>query len=81
MNGQVKVTWRTLHTIAHSLMVHAKVLEVFIHFSLMYTTNHIFPILPIKDLINEIGDPTTPHKLQQGISGRTFLTRDMPSMI
>ena len=29
----------------------------------MYTTDHIFPVLPIKDLINKNGDPTTPHKL------------------
>ena len=32
----------------------------------MYTTDHIFLILPIKDLINEDGDPTTPHKLATG---------------
>ena len=32
----------------------------------MYTTYHIFPVLPIKDLINEDGDPTTPHKLGTG---------------
>ena len=32
----------------------------------MYTTNHIFPVLSIKDLINEDGDPTTPHKLATG---------------
>ena len=32
----------------------------------MYTTDHIFPVLPIKDLINENGDPTTPHKLATG---------------
>ena len=25
MNGQVKVTWRTFHTIAQSLIVHARV--------------------------------------------------------
>ena len=25
MNGQVEVTWRTLRTVAHSLMVHARV--------------------------------------------------------
>ena len=53
----------TLCTVAHSLMVHAIVLEVYVHFALMYTTDHIFPVLPIKDLINEDGDPTTPHKL------------------
>ena len=63
MNRKVKVTWRTVLTIAHSLMVHAIVLEACIHFALMYTTDHIFPVLPIKDLINEDGDPTTPHKL------------------
>ena len=32
----------------------------------MYTTDHIFPGLPIKDLINKDGDPTTPHKLATG---------------
>ena len=66
MNGQVEVTWRTLRTVAHSLMVHARVPDVYIHFSLMYMTDHIFPVLPIKDLINEDGDPTTPHKLATG---------------
>ena len=32
----------------------------------MYTTYHIFPVLPINDLKNEHGDPTTPHKLATG---------------
>ena len=32
----------------------------------MYTTDHIFPVRPIKDLINEDGDPTTPFKLATG---------------
>ena len=63
MNGQVEVTWRTLRTIAPTLMVHARVPEIYIHFALMYTTDHIFPLLPIKDLINEDGDPTTTYKL------------------
>ena len=66
MNGQVEVTWRTLRTVAHSLMVHARVPDVYIHFSLMYMTDHIFPFLPIKDLINEDGDPTTPHQMATG---------------
>ena len=64
MKGQVKVTWRTLRTVAHSLMVHDRVSESYIHFALMYTTDQIFPVLPIKDLINEDGDPTTPFKLE-----------------
>ena len=58
--------WRTLHTVAHSLMVHARVSEVYVNFTLMYTTDHIFLVLPIKDLKNEVGDPTTPHKLATG---------------
>ena len=47
-------------------MVHARVLEAYIHFTLMYTKNHIFPVLLIKDLINEDGDPTTPFKISTG---------------
>ena len=66
MNGQVEVTWRTLRTIAHSLMVHARVPEIYIHFALIYTTDHIFPVLPIKDLINEDGNQTTQYKLATG---------------
>ena len=66
INRQVEVTWRTLRTIVHSLMVHARVLEAYIHFALMYITDHIFPFLPIKYLINEGGDTTTPHKLATG---------------
>ena len=66
MNGQNELTCRTLRTVAHALVVHARVPEVYIHFELMYTTDHIFPVLPIKYLINEDGDPTTPHKLATG---------------
>ena len=66
MNRKVEVTWRTLRTIAHSLMVHDRVSEAYIRFTLMYTTYHISLVLPIKDLINEDGDPTTPFKLATG---------------
>ena len=66
MNGQVEVTCRTLRTVVQSLMIHARVPEVYVHFSLMYTTDHIFPVIPIKDLINEDGDPTMPHKMATG---------------
>ena len=63
MNGQVQVKRRMLRTIAHSLMVHDRLLEVYVHFAFMYTTDHIFMVLPIKDIIKEDGDPKTPHKL------------------
>ena len=55
-----------MRTIAHSLMVHARAPEVYVNFALMYTTDHILPVLPIKDLINEDGDATTPYKLVTG---------------
>ena len=66
MNGQVEVTWKTLRTIAQYLMVHARVLEAYINFSLIETIDQIFPVLPIKHLINGDGDPTTPYKLATG---------------
>ena len=66
MKGKVEVTWKMLRTIAHSLMVHARVLEAYIHFEIMYTTDHIFMVLPIKYLINENAYPTTPYKLATG---------------
>ena len=44
-------------------MVHARFSEAFIHFALMYTTDHIFTVLPIKYLINKDGDP---YKLAAG---------------
>ena len=53
-------------TVAHSLMVHARVPEVYVHFTLMYTTDHIFTVLPIKDIINKDGNPKTPHELATG---------------
>ena len=66
INGQVKVTWRTLRKISHSLMIHVRVSEAYIHFTLMYKIDHTFPVLPIKDLIKKYGDPTTPYKLLTG---------------
>ena len=66
MNRQVEVTWRTLRTVAHALMVHARAPGLYVHFALMYTTDHIFPVLTIKDMINKDGDRTMPHKLVTG---------------
>ena len=60
------MTWITLHTIPHSPIVHAIVLEAFIHFSLMYTENHILLVIQIKDLKNKYVNPTTPFKLVTG---------------
>ena len=47
-------------------MVHARVLEAYIHFELMYMTDPTCTVLPIRDMINEDDDPTTPFKLVTG---------------
>ena len=48
-------------------MLHAGVLGAYIHFTSMYTAYYIFPILPIRELINEDDKPTTPFKLATGM--------------
>ena len=48
-------------------MVHTRVSDEYIHFSLMYTTDHIWPDLPINKLVNQDGEPTMTHKLSTGI--------------
>ena len=55
-----------LRTFAHPLMVNARFPEVYAHFTLMYTTDHIFPVLPIKYIINKDGNPTMSQKLATG---------------
>ena len=66
MNRQVKVTGRTLRKMARYLLVQARVLESYINFAFMYTTDLIFPVLPINDLIIEDGNTTTSIKLAKG---------------
>ena len=63
MNKKVEVKQITLRKIAHSFMVHARFLEAYINFALMYTADNILTVLPIKDLINKDGEPTMPFKL------------------
>ena len=35
-------------------------------FLLVYTTDYILPVLQIKHLVNQDGEPTTPHKMPTG---------------
>ena len=44
-------------------MVHARVSEAYIHFTLLYIADHIFLLLPIKDLINDDINPIMTFKL------------------
>ena len=47
-------------------MVHAYILDKYIHFALINTTHHIFTVLTIKPLVKKDDKPTTPHKLETG---------------
>ena len=47
-------------------MVHEQVSDEYINFALMYKTDHIWPVLQIKHLVNQDGEPNTPHKLATG---------------
>ena len=60
------MTRRTFAYNSQYLMVHARVSEAYINFTLMYTTDNIFMVLPLKDMINKDVDPTTPFKLATG---------------
>ena len=43
--------------------MHVRVSGEYIHLSLIFTTDHVFPILTIKHLLSHYGEPTMPHKL------------------
>ena len=45
-------------------MVHTQVYYKYIHFSLLYKTDHILTILPIKHLVNQYSEPTTPQNMK-----------------
>ena len=65
-NDHVGVTWKTFKTITHSIMVYARVSDEYINFVLMYMADNIFTVLPIKQVVNQDGKPTTPHKMATG---------------
>ena len=58
-------------------MVHTQVSNENIHFALIYKTDHIFPVLPIRNLVNQDGEPTTPHKLATGTKNSVSNIRDL----
>ena len=66
MNSQVEATWRKLRTITLSIMVHTRVSDEYLHFALMYMTDHIFPVIRTKHLVNQYGEPITPRKMETG---------------
>ena len=47
-------------------MVFAQFSDKYKHFALMYTTDHILPVLHIKYLVKQDSEPTNPQKLTNG---------------
>ena len=47
-------------------MVLIRVSYEYTHFALMYMTDHIFTVLTINHLVDQDGEPNTPHKLETG---------------
>ena len=47
-------------------MVHARISGEYIHFALLYATDHIFLVLPINHLVTKDGEITTTQKLAIG---------------
>ena len=47
-------------------MVHARVSDRYIQFFIIYMTDHLFPVLPIKHLVKQYGVTNMPQKLATG---------------
>ena len=47
-------------------MVHAQVSDKYVNFALIYTTDNLFTVPPIKHLVNQDDEPNTTHKLATG---------------
>ncbi|MGH7974694.1 MAG: hypothetical protein ACREBR_04150 [bacterium] len=64
-NAYCERTWQTIRTIAHKMLLHARVGQQYTHHALMYATDHIFPAIPWKKL-NIDDRPSTPYELSTG---------------
>ena len=47
-------------------MVHPRVSDEYIHFSLMYSTHYVFTVISMKHLVNQDREPTMPQELSTG---------------
>ena len=66
MNSIAEAMWKLICTTAHSLMVFARVEERFTDFALLYAAHEIIPALPLRDLVDDSGETTTPTFLMTG---------------
>jgi transposase InsO family protein len=61
-NHLVECTWQTISSMGRSLLVHARLPDIFMYHALTYAC-HIFNVLPVRGLLNGEETPATPHQL------------------
>jgi transposase InsO family protein len=61
-NHLAEHTWQTISSMGHSLLVHARLPDIFMYHALVYAC-HIFNVLPVWGLLNEEEIPATPYQL------------------
>ena len=64
-NGLVQRHWGTIAKLANILLLHARLKRKFFYYAAKYT-QYIYDIIPVSDLLDEHGLPTTPYYLATG---------------
>jgi hypothetical protein len=77
-NHLAECTWQTISTMSISLLIHARLPNMFMFHALVYAYN-IFNILPVKGLEDADRNVSTPHTLFLGKTPRliTFVCLDV----
>jgi transposase InsO family protein len=65
-NHLAERSWQTIHRMARSMLVHARLPDQF-HFHAIRYAASVFNILPVKNLYNTEGDIASPHELFTGL--------------
>ncbi|MGH7955157.1 MAG: hypothetical protein ACREOZ_04270, partial [Gloeomargaritales cyanobacterium] len=64
-NAYCERTFQTIRLIAHKLLLNARAGEQYLHHALLYATDHIFPVIPWKNLQVD-GRQSTPYEMVHG---------------
>ena len=68
-NHFVERTWQSLRKLAQSMLVHARLPDMYMYHALLHAC-HVFNVLPLKDLVTSDGIITTPYELFVGSKPR-----------
>ena len=64
-NGLVERHWGTIVKMANTLLIHARLSTKFLYYAIKYA-QYIHDVIPVKELYDANGMPTTPHYLATG---------------